>query len=387
MESIWKAATTGVALLAALACRDGNGAGPRVAPRELQIVDGTQQSGIRGDDAPSPLRVRVIGSDGNPFEGAMVHWSVDHDAATLEPSAIASDVAGDATTRARELAVTGSIRVVASASGVAPVGFSITAADPCLVASAHQTRLDSVATGLLRASDCQAVGRYYDFYAFTLPAGRAVTMRATSQNFAPLVASFDLETGSEWGEHADDNGAGVVSLRMILPSGATGMGVTANAAATTGAYTLAVTAAEEDVTHCDSILVVPGISTQQRLERHDCEPTGESYIDSFILLLYPGQSINLTQWSPDFVPRLRLRDADHTLLADSSGDGTRPATITFRATSTAYYRIEASSRDASATGSYRLDIQRASASSGHSASPAAHADPAWQPAPPVPRER
>ncbi|HET9003196.1 MAG TPA: hypothetical protein VFN39_04250 [Gemmatimonadaceae bacterium] len=379
--------TTTIALLIASACHDGTGPARAVAPRELEIASGGVQSSIRGDDAHSPLRVHVVGTDGKPFAGADIRWTTQGRAATIDPPITESNSAGDAMTRAEELAIIGPIHVVASLPGVPSVSFEIDAGDPCVLGNARAIRVDRMGGGVLRPIDCQIDGLYFDFYQFTLAAGRAVTVHAVSDTFDPLVFSFDAASGLGWGGKAARPHSGETAMRAILPPGPNAIAVAELDPSTLGEYSFSVLPDEEDVTRCEEILVARNITTQQHLQSLDCHDHSETqYHDEFFLFLWEGQSVSLTEWAPGFTPRLSLRNAAGIAVARAAGTGTTPARITFSAPASAYYVIAASSVEAGASGSYRLDVRDASAASLTSPVRGASAGASpWRPAARMPR--
>jgi hypothetical protein len=379
--------STAIALLIASACHDATGPARAVAPHALEIVSGGVQSSIRGDDARSPLRVHVVGTDGKPFAGADIRWTAQGRAATIDPPITETNSAGDAATRAEELAIIGPIRVVASLPGVPSVSFEIDAGDPCVLGNARAIRVDRLGGGVLRPIDCQIDVLYLDFYQFTLPAGRAVTMHAVSDAFDPLVFSFDAGSGLGWGATAARPHSGETAMRAILPPGPNAIAVAGVDPSTLGEYSFFVLPDEEDVTRCEEILVTRNITTQQHLESRDCHDHSEpQYHDAFFLFLWEGQSVSLTDWAPDFTPRLTLRDADGVAVASAAGTGKTPARINFSAPASAYYVIAASSVEAGASGTYRLDVRDAPAASPTSPARGASAGASgWRPAPTIPR--
>ena len=131
------AACIALLALSALACGDdggGDGLTPPPPPppppsvQELQIVSGNGQI-ARPGAAVAPLRVRVVGSDGAPFAGASVEWSVTEGQASLDPARGPTDAAGEAETHVEQGTV-GAIVVRAEVASLTPVTFSITIVNP-----------------------------------------------------------------------------------------------------------------------------------------------------------------------------------------------------------------------------------------------------------------
>jgi alpha-tubulin suppressor-like RCC1 family protein len=121
-----------MALLLSPGCGDGGGLTPPPSsptPEELQIVSGNGQNTLPGA-AAAPLRVRVIGSDGHPFAGTTVQWSITQGQATLDPAQSTSNVSGEAETQVQMGPTAGTVTVRASVEDLSPVTFSITAVNP-----------------------------------------------------------------------------------------------------------------------------------------------------------------------------------------------------------------------------------------------------------------
>ncbi len=99
-----------------------------IAPASLNSVSGDKQSGTIGSMLAQPLTVKVLGTDGNPYAGATVTFSVASGSATLSPSTpqqTASD--GTASSSVTLGNTAGPVTVTATIAGLTPVTFSLTA--------------------------------------------------------------------------------------------------------------------------------------------------------------------------------------------------------------------------------------------------------------------
>lgn len=336
--------------------RDSSVAGP-VTARELQIVAGDGQSALRGDDLHLPLQVRVVGSDGKPMSGVTVTWAPAAGAALVDPASAVSDATGMSATYVRDIAALGNFEVRATAGNASPASFAVQARDPCLVANIPSTRLDSVVNGMLRQHDCDLNGLLFDVYAFTVPGQHAVTIRASSGSFDPWVVFFTTPDWFGRATYAGEPGRGEASMRVIVPGGLSGLGVTSGPSDGTGPYVVTATLADEDVKGCELVVVVRGIATDQHLTSGDCvDAAGPRYSDTFIFNLRQGESIRIVESSSAFVPRLQLVDTLGAVVAEAAGDHATPATIDFTVPGRAYYVIVAGSTTAGATGDYRLAL-------------------------------
>ena len=156
-----------------LACKDSGS--PSVTPNTLVRVSGDTQSTITGNTLNSPLTVRVRGSDGQPFEGATVTWTVTAGTATPGSPTALSDASGLASTTLTLGAAPGAITVQAAVASVTPVTFTATACDHPVLA------LNDTLAGALSGTDCKFGDYYTDFYDLSVlagPQGVELTMRS-----------------------------------------------------------------------------------------------------------------------------------------------------------------------------------------------------------------
>ena len=65
-----------LALVAAFGFACGDSSAPGVVPQTLVRAAGDSQAALTGSPLPDPLTVRVTGSAGGPFRGALVTWPV-----------------------------------------------------------------------------------------------------------------------------------------------------------------------------------------------------------------------------------------------------------------------------------------------------------------------
>src|SRR5712671_4894072 len=146
------------------ACKDSGA--PSVAPSILFRVSGDTQATLTGAQLVAPLTVRVTGSNGQPFPGATVAWTVTTGTATLGSPTATSDAQGLATTTVTLGATPGLVQFQASVASVTPVTFSATACDhPVLT-------LPDTLPGALATTDCRYGGYYTDFYELSVPGGQ-----------------------------------------------------------------------------------------------------------------------------------------------------------------------------------------------------------------------
>jgi uncharacterized protein (TIGR03437 family) len=98
-----------------------------VNPASVTIVSGNNQTGAAGTALTQPLVVKVIGSDGNAYAGATVTFSAANNTASFNPASALTVADGTASTVVTLGSTVGTVNVVVTVAGVAPVAFSETA--------------------------------------------------------------------------------------------------------------------------------------------------------------------------------------------------------------------------------------------------------------------
>lgn len=123
----------------------------------------------------------------------------------------------------------------------------------------------------------------------------------------------------------------------------------------TGAYDLLLSPASGAADGCESVFIMRGVTTEQRLATTDCTDTpGPFYRDVFFVILWIGERVTLTQSSAAFAPRLRLLRRGGTLITEADGSVTGTAAITFTSDETSLYIVHATSAVAARSGAYTL---------------------------------
>ena len=363
MRSAQRLAVLLAALLTGMgiACKDGTGPGkPKVIPQTVEKIAGDAQSAVRGNGVTSPLRVRVTGSDGQPFSGATVQWSFVNGTGTIAPAQSTTNASGEAEAQVTTLAALGSILVSATVPGVTPVIFSLTGLDPCDFSNATQILAGTTKTGTLASLDCVAHGnRLHDLYYFTLPSQDAVLMRLHSTSFDP---SLQLYPPLFWYFVESDtvDATRNAKIKAILPAGGYGLAASSSDPDVTGSYELGLSTAPESAENCEFVLILAGIETTQSLASTDCPvaTSANRYEDSFGLVIEAGETATVTETSTAFTPHLQLLRMGE-VVAESDGGGTGTATVTFTSDVLAFYFVHASSAQDLQQGSYVLNVSSA----------------------------
>lgn len=352
------AAVRAIVILLVLACSDNTGPGNR--PHAIEIVSGDGQGALPGEAAPEPLRVRVTADDGRPIAGASVRWSVTGGEATLTPTQSTTNVDGVAETRVTLGETTSGAEVQATTAGLPPATFSVSALNPCQPSSARPLTIDVTTTGALRTADCNlGDGRFWDFYVFTLGTQQALTARLRTPTFDPFFAIFARTPNGAYYQRGGtfdtvDARRSTVST-WILPAGDYEASASSWDVGVTGAYELMVSPTSGAADGCESVFVMRGVTTEQRLATTDCTDTpGPFYRDVFFVILWVGERVTLTQSSADFAPRLRLLRRTGTLITEADGSATGTAAISFTSDETSLYIVHATSAVAARSGAYTL---------------------------------
>ena len=289
-----------------------------------------------------------------------MRWSVTSGEATLTPSQSTTNGEGVAETRVTLGETASGAEVQATTSGLPPATFSVSALDPCLPSSARPLTIDVLATGMLRTVDCDlGDGRFRDFHAFTLGTQQALTARLRAPTFDPYFSVFARAPNGVYYERGgtvdtDDASRSAVSA-WILPAGDYEATASSLDLGVTGAYDLLLSPASGAADGCESVFIMRGVTTEQRLATTDCTDTpGPFYRDVFFVILWIGERVTLTQSSAAFAPRLRLLRRGGTLITEADGSVTGTAAITFTSDETSLYIVHATSAVAARSGAYTL---------------------------------
>jgi len=127
----------------------------------------------------------------------------------------------------------------------------------------------------------------------------------------------------------------------------------------TGSYTLASATTTAQVTNCEDVFVVPGITSDQSLQTTDCTSNG-ILADDYVIFLSAGQSITVTMTSAALDSYLEISaDGNPAVLAsnDNIDGSTQNARFTFSAPSAGFFIIGARGKTAGITGAYNFSIQ------------------------------
>ncbi|HEV8400961.1 MAG TPA: Ig-like domain-containing protein [Gemmatimonadales bacterium] len=346
----------GLLVILSVAC--GDSAAPAVTANTLVRVSGDSQANLTGSALAQPLKVRVNGTDGQPYPGATVTWSVIGGSAVLGSPTALSDSAGGATTTVTLGAAPGAVSIQASVASVTPVTFG---AKAC----AHPVfTLNDTLPGALATTDCRLGGYYTDFFDLNVPAGSqgmVLTMESTGfDTYLELyLRSFALQGFDDDIDYPANTNAQLTAIvapgdYLIAPSSAE--------LSTIGDYTLSVITQQPALAGCEIVWVTRGVDISDSVTTGDCvdSTSGRYYADVVAMRLEAGTTLKVNHRSTAFDAALFLYNGSGIAVAsnnDSANAGTTTnAFISFPVVTSGFYLLFAGTNDTVATGSYDLSI-------------------------------
>jgi hypothetical protein len=343
--------------IVALQMSCGDSSGPGKAASSIAANSSTTFAAAPGSQVAELPSVIVRDESGNPISGVRVTFSVTAGGGSITGANATSDASGIATVGSWTLGATAGVNTLSATTGSLPaITFTAQGADPCSFAAAHT--LGSTTNGQLSASDCRlSDGSFVDFYSVTIPTAGTYLFSQTANfdTYLALLTSSVVVIGVN-----DDFGAANIStIKAVLPAGDFVIGANSYDPNITGAYSISSAASTSQVSNCEDVFVLPGITTAQSLQASDCSNGVNG--DEYLIFLQAGQSITATMSSTAVDSYLEIfADASSStpVASNDSLDGTSPdARITFAPTVNGFYLIRARSATAGATGAYTLTIQ------------------------------
>lgn len=363
---LWPAAIVLVAAFS-VTCKKDSIAPTQIVPETLTAIAGNNQSAFTGDSLTDSLKVRVIGSDAQPFESATVTWAVTSGTATLSSPTVATDSLGFASTTVTLGGTAGLVAIQASVVGLQPANFSATACGHPVIA------LGETASGALSTTDCRLSVWYTDFFELAVPAGQqGLTLTMTSAAFDTYLevygAAGNLLSGDDDIDATNKNS----QLTTILGTGDYLIAPSSFDPGVTGAYTLSAVAHAAELAGCELVWVTRGFTISDSVTTSDCVDTtgGTSYSDEVVLFLEAGSVVTVSMQSAAFDPELFLLTALRTLVQsnnDSVG-GTTSAYLRYPVLTAGPFVVIAGTHALGATGAYTLSISASTTVSGSSRS-------------------
>jgi hypothetical protein len=307
-------ALAALSVVAMLSC-GGDSSGPKNAA-SVTGVTGDNQLGPTGAPLDAPLSLVLLGTNGQPFSGATVTWSVTSGSATLNPTQSSSDANGYVATNVTLGGTVGPLIVRASTGGIAPIDFHITVVDPCQYILAHP--VGTSLNGALTSFDCTEVleGFYEDLFGLTVSGqvGLTINMNAGFDTYLDL---FEL-VGQLLYPTAGNNDISTIDknsrIGAILGPGTYIIGASSWEQLVTGTYTLSSATRPQTLTVCaDVVWVTRGITVSDNIASTGCKATvtgGETYSDEVRIIALQGSALELKESSPAVDPLLTLYRVD-----------------------------------------------------------------------------
>jgi Bacterial Ig-like domain (group 1) len=296
---------------------------------------------------------------GQPVAGARVTFSVETGGGTVTGGNATTDASGIATVGSWTLGPSsGSNTLVARTGNLPTVTFTASGADPCATAATHV--LGTTTQGALSTQDCRlSDGTFVDFYSVNLPTAGTYIFSQTASTFDTYIAM--LTTGGGLIGVNDDVGNDTTksSLKVIVPAGTFIVAANSFNANATGNYTLASAATTAQVSFCEDVFVVRGVTTAQSLQTSDCTLNGV-FGDEYVIVLNAGQPLTVSMSSTDIDSYLEIHSGSSNAILASNDDAdgtTKNATVTFTPPTTDFYVITSRTQAAGQTGAYTLTIQ------------------------------
>ncbi|HEV7387886.1 MAG TPA: hypothetical protein VGN73_04660 [Gemmatimonadaceae bacterium] len=348
-------ALAGLVVLQVSCGGDSSGPGPTAA--SIAAHSSTTITAAPGTDVGEPPSVVVSDASGNPMSGVSVTFAVTAGGGSLTGGHAVSDASGIATVGSWTLGQTpGTNTVTATTAGLPAVTFTAQGADPCSTSLTHT--FGSTSSGQLSLSDCRlADGSFVDFYVVSLPtAGTYLfTQSGSFDTFLALLTSAVTVIGV----NDDFGGPNTSTIKALLPAGNFLLGANSYDPNVTGSYTLASATTAAQVTNCEDVFVVPGITSDQSLQTTDCTSNG-ILADDYVIFLQAGQAITVTMSSTALDSYLEIfADGNPAVLvANDNIDGTtQNARFAFSSTTASFYIIRARGKVAGVTGAYTIAVQ------------------------------
>lgn len=340
-----------------LACMDSN------APKAMIAkVAGDSQVALTATPLSDPLTVRVLGSGGGGYAGAVVTWAVISGSATLGAASDTTDAQGRATTTVTVGSTPGPVAITASVTSFTPVTFTATACDHPGIA------LGDTVAGALATSDCRINGYYTDFFELptaTGPQGVRLTMTGAFDTWLELYRPAGFVAVN------DDIDTTTTNSRIdaIVPADAYLVEPSALGRFITGAYTLSAVARAAELAGCGLVWTTRGVVISDSVTTTDCvDSTGgvKHYADIVAMYLEAGTVLKVSHHSAAFDAALFLHNGagQSVITNNDSAGGTTNAFFSYPVAVSGGYLLFVATNAVSATGPYTLTISSSTTLSG-----------------------
>jgi hypothetical protein len=338
-------------LVLQISCGGGDASGPGKVATTLTAHSATSLTGPPETQVMELPSVLVSDASGNPLAGAPVTFTVTSGGGTVTGGSETTNSSGIATVGSWTLGTDAGANTLSAATGSLPV-ITFTA---CGTAT-HTP--GSTSDSQLSPTDCQfSGGSFVDFYTVTIPTSGTYFFNQTSTAFDTYLA-FLTPANVLIGIN-DDFGTSDSRIKAIVPAGSFMLAAFSFDSNVTGNYSLTSAPSTAEVSNCEDVFVMKGITTPQSLQTTDCS-TGGFLSDEYVIFLTKGQAITVGMTSSvlDSYVEIRANGGTAALVFNDNVNGTtQNAEVAFISATTGFYIIAAASKTAGATGDYTLSIQ------------------------------
>ena len=320
----------------------------------IRLEQGSAQGANVGSAVAVAPVVKVVNANDQPVPGVRVNFAIASGGGSVSGTSVNTDANGLAAIGSWTLGSVGENQLTATVTGVEPL--VIVAVGRCVEGTV--IAIDETLAGNLSSTDCRfANGEFTDRYTFTTTVQRAVRFSqasSTINSFLELQGPGNVVAFNNNLPSSNDAG-----FKVILAPGSYDLNPSSEAAAQSGAYTVAAAAAPESETGCEIVFAVPGVETVQTLASTDCVSEGYRY-DAISVYMHAGRTYTITMNSPTFNTYLQLINYASGALVeenDNLGPSNTNARIIYRPTTSAFHIIAAQGATTTALGNYTLIIQ------------------------------
>ena len=322
-------------------------------------------------DAFSPA-VIVKDQRGAGMQGVVVTFAVASGGGSVTGESATTNTFGIAQVGSWILGATPGLNTLtASVAGLPSVTFEVTGTPkPCFTVMVNH-EFGTTTNGTLGLEDCLSDGVFTDFYSTKVGEAGAYLFKLSATFDAYLyLGTPGLINDFGRGLIADNNNESSATtnsvIKALLPAGSYGLAASSWNWGDTGTYSLSSATTSSEVSGCEVVYIVRGVSTTQNIQTTDCLRTnGPAYADQFLIYLNAGQVLTVSMASTDVDSFLELylvgpRAGARALVAfndNADTAGTNDARLSYSAFPAGYYAIVARTALNGQTGGYTLTVQ------------------------------
>ena len=346
--------------IVALQISCGDSSGPGNSAATIAANSSTTLAAAPGTQVAELPSVVVRDQNGAAVGGVHVTFTVTSGGGSITGGNATSNASGIATVGSWTLGTTPGVNTLTATTGSLPaITFTAQSADPCAFQTTHT--LGTTTTGQLSTSDCRlSDGSFADLYEINIATAGTYIFTQTSSAFDTYL--WLLTPGLTFLGVNDDVASNDINsrIKVLMPAGNYVLAANSFDPNITGSYALTSAASTAEVTNCEDVFVIRGITSTQSLQTTDCL-RNNIYADEYLLFLPQGQAVTVTMSSSAVDSYLEFfadGNTSNVLASNDNIDGTtQDARFTFTAVSTAFYIIRARTTAGGITGAYTLTVQ------------------------------